>query len=327
MDVLSSQAMDWNNSPESGTMSKTQEKRLTSLKFLVENDIINPSYIFTAPHDPEVIMSISSEHEIILTKFLGSYCGWEYELQRVDYIFGKTSLDLIRDFRDEYGASVGHAIFYANGFPPEKIAEKWFWILEEAKFDWFCETKDEKQNLLILAVSRLESKWLDFFIKKGLDPNCVWGEDRRCANCLQYMLYNRRYMKKSEHLEDVTRIAELLVNAGINMTYTDSDGRSVMDYIHRYGWNGTDVYKIIRAVTDVKVTGNIPTKSKYDWGFEIRNVDRDSMSPEMKIMFDNRYEKNPAHLKIILSCIKSIEIDLKHTDSADNTLMSDYCSN
>jgi len=70
LDVLSSQAMDWDVKPASGTMSEGQEKRLASLKFLVENNIIDPNFIFTAPHDPEVIATIFSEREILLTKLL-----------------------------------------------------------------------------------------------------------------------------------------------------------------------------------------------------------------------------------------------------------------
>lgn len=85
--------------------------------------------------------------------------------------------------------------------------------------------------------------------KKGLEPNRVWREDRRHINCLQYMLYDRRTMKKKESLDYVTKITELLVNAGIDLEYTDTDGRNVVDYLHRYGWDGTEVYKIIRKAT------------------------------------------------------------------------------
>jgi hypothetical protein len=253
LDFISSQVVDWDDKPSSGTMSGNQEKRLSSLKFIVDNKIIDPNFIFTAPHGPEVIMTVSSEREILLTKLLISYYGFEYELQRVDYIFEKTSLDLIRDFRDEYGASVGHFIFYANVFPPEKIAEKWFNILEEAKFDWLCETTNEKQNLLILAVNNLKPKWVKFLLGKGLDTNCVWGNDRKHSNSLQYMLYNNRTTKKREYLDYITQITELLIDAGIDLTYIDDDGRNVMDYLHHYGWDGTETYKVIKTFVDINI--------------------------------------------------------------------------
>lgn len=58
----------------------------------------------------------------------------------------------------------------------------------------------------------------------------------------------------------------------------------------------------------MKVTGNVPEKEKYNYRWRIKNVDRDSKSPEMKIMYDNRYEKDQVQLKIILESIK-------HTDA------------
>jgi len=173
-------------------------------------------------------------------------------------------------------------------------------IMENAKFDWFCETDDEKQTLLLLAVDNLIPKWVEFFLKKGLDPNITWSEYRRYSNSLQYMLYNHRYMKNEKFLGDLTHIVKILVDSGIDLEYTDSDGRNVIDYLHRYGWYRTEACNIIKEATDEKVTGNVPSKDKYESNWNIKNVDRDSMSPVMKILFDNRYEKDRVQLKSIV---------------------------
>lgn len=302
-------------------LTEIQETRMNSIKFLVENNIVDPNFVFSYHHEDDIIMTIESEKKILLSSLLKMYCGWKFELQRIEYIFEKTSIDLMVNFRDENGCSVMHHLFYSMCTLPADLIKKFITVLDAAGFDWFCET-NENQNLLSLAVDVMDLYAIRFLIDKGLCVNNIWGEYRMYANCLQYLLYSCRYTKNRQTLDDVAEITEMLVSAGINLDDVTPDGRNVMDYLHRYGWYGTKTYKIIKNFTNVQVTGSIPEQDDFKYGPTFS--DRESMSPEMKILFDNRYEKDPEQLKIILDTLKSMKIDFDQRDSNGDYLFSSY---
>lgn len=324
MSILTCQVDSYDHNDDR-TLTKNQNDRLDALKFLVENGIVDPNFIFTAPHEEHIIMTIDSTREIMLSRLFRHFCGWNFELQRLDYIFEKTSLDHIKNFRTEDGESLFHCIFYGHSFPPPDILKKWIGIFEKAGFDWKCETRD-KENLLMHAVNSVDTYMVQFFVNKGLDVNGTWGEYRHYANCLQYLLYDMRYTKNQKFLDDIADITEMLVDAGIDLCYTSPDGRNVMDYLHRYGWYGTRTYNIIKSRCKKNVTGSIPAPDKYPFGPKVAKYS--SMSEEMKLLFDNRYEKDPTQLGIIVTNLKNIDVDsLRLRDSEGDGIYSSYCSN
>lgn len=242
---------------EEGKMTDRQITIFKSVKFLVEEGIIDPNFMFTSPHSDDVVMSVCSEKEMLITKLLRLYTGWVYEYERIVYIFDKTSPKIMSDFRDEHGASIVHYIFYGFCRFDDTDVLRWFDVLDKNGFDWKCETYENKQGILVLAVENMSIPIIEYVLKKGLNPSSVWDKFRKCSNSLQYMLYIHRYEKNTDKLENIAKIAELLIKYGINLEHTDSDDRNIMDYLCKYCWDGTRVFNVIRDGTRISPKGYI----------------------------------------------------------------------
>lgn len=359
-DILTGQVDVYNMRSSDDGPTDRQLAYLDCIKFLVESNAIDPDFMFDEPPDEEEgILRITTRSDIkILLSGCLECCILDYEIQRADYIFSVTSLDTICKYRNEYNSTIAHMIFQAYTFPEPEIADRWFEKMTLAKLDFsskiYCE--NGYQTPLYLACINVNVKYVDFFLNLGQDPNDSYFLDgRRRANTIQWLLYNRRYMKNEKWITCLTHVCDLLLRYGLDLSYCDTDGRNVMDYLHRYGWYDTSVYKIIAKYVNfsndlvdmhnpydyvhkiiinytgfseknITITGNIPS-FKRDYGDNIKEVEYESMSSAMKLLFDNRYEKSLVQIALIVEQLKVMKIDFEYKDSKKNTLYRPYCAN
>lgn len=310
-----------------GLITDKQSKRLLSIKFLIDNGAVNPNFTHDQKkNDDYVVMSIYSQKTILLAGCI-TMCSWLWEIERAEYVLLRTSDEVLRNFRDEHGNTIAHILF--QNYTSTKVIDMVMERLVRAKFDFTVKSNDG-QILLYYVSSRIMPKYVKFFLSVKQNPNdMVSYKHQRMCNVLQELLYEYRHMKSEDHIQDIASVFKMLLEAGMDFSGVDADKRNIMDYVDRYCWFDTSVWRVLEPwieKNDLKKTGNEPSKDQMDT-YDVKNADPASQSPVQRLLFLNRYEKNPAKIEKILDQIKEMKVDLYHCDSKGNRLYDSYIAN
>jgi len=271
---------------------------LTSFKCVVENGIFNPDTLI--------------EGELVIANCISKFSGHKIQKEKLDFLFEHTSPDVIKNYRDKKGWSCLLLLSWRN--------------INIDDFDhYYC--KLISTGLDINVVGKFLNKKVTFlnnvaqngyykFVRLALmnkqDPNeYIATNFYRNMNTAQLMLYNHRFVKDKKDINNIVNILLLLIAKGLNMNYTDKDGRNLMDYVYDFKWNsiliGSGDYPVLRNNLESLLSAlGCPEKTGNPSGINLYGSDK--LSPgstySMKLLFDNRYEKDPAKINMIFFNLK-----------------------
>jgi hypothetical protein len=305
------------------------EKKFIMFKFIIENGIIDPAVYVNG--------------KLLLATCLSNFMSCDIEKERIELLFKYTFPANIRNFKDSNGNTILD-ILTKNHF----ITNDYFDIIynklvEDVGID-ISDTEQHK-NFLHDVIMRLNIKYVKIAINVEHNPNLYKGNDfERRRNSAQILLYNYMYTKNKDIIKKICDIIALLVAKGLNKYYTDLDCRNLMDYIYDYGWgdiyyndNDNDsksiiynnktnsiiynkLYICLTLLGFPEKTGIIPSiKETY-------NID-DYTKP-MKLLYDNRYEKNYIKINYILNELQKMKATgelfiLKN--NSHNNIYDEFC--
>jgi hypothetical protein len=296
------------------------EKNFIMFKFIIENGIIDPAIYING--------------KLLLANCLSSFMSWDIEKERIELLFKYTFPASIRNFKDSNGNTILD-IITKNQF----ITDDYFDILyNKLVEDVGINISDIEQhkNFLHNITMRLNIKYVKIAINVGHNINYYKGNDfEKRKNTAQILLYNYKYTKNKDIIKKICDIIALLVAKGLNKYYTDLDGRNLMDYIYDYGWG--DIYyndidnktnsiiynKLHYCLTILGFPEKTGNKSSIKETYNI-----DEYTEPMKLLYNNRYEKNYIKINSILTELKNMKANgeiFSKINRSHNNIYDEFC--
>jgi hypothetical protein len=276
------------------------EKWFASFKYLIENGTIDPNYIV--------------HQKLLLASCLANFTGWKMQYERIDFLLAHTSPNIVRDFRDNAGKGKTVLLCLLSGHMVMK--DEYFDKLYDALIatgidinvvgeECFDGEMYKYQALYYFARS-LDLKYVKIALDAGQDPNLFSsGTYFRKQNIAQDLLQCYQKEKRQKTILKLIEVFRMLIYHGLNLAYTDLDGRNLMDYVYQYKWDNTEIMTLLRTSGCPDITGIASSEKK----FTHRSPDTDSISSALKFLYGNRYEKNPDRLEEILRALKRMKDD------------------
>jgi hypothetical protein len=268
---------------------------ITSFKCIVENGIFNPDTLV--------------DGELILANCISKFSGHKIQKEKLDFLFERTTSNVIKNYRDKNGWSCLLLLSWRN-INIDDFSDYYCKLISTGLKINITETFCSKKVTFLNNVAQNGYyKFVKLAFMNEQDPNEYISSDfYRNMNTAQLLLYNHRFVKDKKDINNIINILLLLIAKGLDMKYTDKDGRNLMDYVYDFKWNsvliGNGDYPVLRnnleslliSLGCSKKTGNklklncdyLPPGSTY----------------LMKLLFDNRYEKDSAKLNMIFFNLK-----------------------
>lgn len=259
---------------------------LTSFKCIVENGIFNP--------DTPI------EGELIIANCISKYSGHKIQKEKLDFLFEHTSPDVIKNYRNKNGWSCLLLLSWKN----INIDEFEYYYYKLISTGQNINIVGKFFNTKVTFLNNVAQNGYYEFVKialiNGQDPNEYISTDYyRNMNTAQLMLYNHRFVKDKKDINNIINILLLLIAKGLNMNYTDMDGRNLMDYVYDFEWNsvlvGNEYYPVIRTnLVSLLIALGCPEKTGKPSNIVLYGPDilPPGSTYAMKLLFDNKYEKD-----------------------------------
>lgn len=165
-------------------------------------------------------------------------------------------------------------------------------------------------------------------IASGANPNLI-NTDRKYhtrENMLMSKLYRMRYIHDQEYIDGLAEIVKLLCQAGFNLLYETTEGRNIRDYMIQHGWLGTPVEDaLVEGARNQGIELPPATNRKFGWKFLSTDNDAEAdMNPAQRLLYINRFEKNPERLGTVYEEWASIDDHYKKMGDIDNDFIGRY---
>lgn len=296
------------------------KKNFTMFKFIIENGIIDPAVYVNG--------------KLLLATCLSSFMSWDIEKERIELLFKYTFPESIRNFKDSNGNTILD-ILTRNKF----ITDDYYDIIynklvENVGID--ISDIEQHKSFLHDVIMRLNIKYVRMAINVDHNPNYYKGNDfEKRRNSAQILLYNYMYTKNKDIIKKICDIIALLVAKGLDKYYTDVDGRNLMDYIYDYGWG--DIYyndidnrtnsiiynKLYYCLTLLGFPEKTGNKASVKETYNI-----DDYTEPMKLLYNNRYEKNYIKINSILNELQKIKAtgeSFSKINKSHNNIYDEFC--
>lgn len=285
-----------------------------SFKFLIENKIIDPNKIV--------------DGELLIASCLKIYTGWKMQYERLKFLLVHTSSEVIRNFRDDYDRTIILCMLSGNCHMSDRVFDEFHDLFVEMGVDinaigeWHNEEDEDNEDeddvggddnvrgipiqYLYSMAWRLDVKRVKIALDAGQDPNLhIDSAYFHKRNIAQNLLERYCKTKQNSDVTAVAKIMRMLIAHGLDLSYVDTNGCNIMDYVIEYKWDNTDVMKHLRANSCPKATGNKFPVSK--WKMYEPELDATSISPALKLLYENRYQKDPTKIAEILAELKRMK--------------------
>jgi hypothetical protein len=326
---------------------------IKSLKFLIENNIINPNKCYYTNN----IEYNNCEYNIILLLYVFinhfGHVFEEYENEMkdlVDFLFDHMDPKCIKYHTDEE-----HLFFHAihHAFIPNKYYEYLYdkIMATGVTDDFHIDFKYTGKETIDLnrSVKYCRKKYIDIALNAGDDINYIFGKydfisDYNGANLAQILLLDNDCIKNEENINKVIDILLYLIDKGINKNHTNIYGRNLMDLIFDFGWydikiDHSNLYDIlINLGINERTNIKLPVR---EWEIrsenDIENKTTEAMillkenktTEAMILLKENKYVKTPDKIKDILNKLikmKEYGVDFKLKDYKGLNIYEKYCS-
>jgi len=295
---------------------------LTSFKCVVENGIFNPDTLI--------------EGELVIADCISKFSGHKIQKDKLDFLFKHTSPDVIKNYRNKNGWSCLLLLSWRNiniddfDYYYCKLISTGLNINVTGKF------LNKKVTFLNNVAQNGYYKFVKLAIMNKQDPNEYIATDfYRNMNTAQLMLYNHRFVKNKKDINNIVNILLLLIAKGLDMKYTDKDGKNLMDYVYDFKWNsiliGNGDYPVLRNNLEALLIAlGCPKKTGKPSGINLYGSDKlpAGSTDSMKLLFDNRYEKDPAKLNMILFNLRYMKQhgeDFSVVNHSHKTVYDEFC--
>lgn len=269
-----------------------------SLMFLIDNHIVNPNKIING--------------NLLIASCLINYTDCQMEYERIKFLIEHTSAETIRDFRDEFGCTIILCMLSGSCHFSDDVFDEFHDIFVKMGVDinavgYYKDDDKENNNIpfqyLYYMAMRCDVKRVKIALDLGQDPNMyIDSVYFRETNIAQNLLKKYCKAKRLEVISDIIEIMRLLVSYGLDLSFKDSDNCNIMDYVLHYKWGNTNMTKILDENGCPYATGNIPYEPLY-----AHLPDAYSITPALKLLYDNQYEKNADRLAEILCELKRMK--------------------
>lgn len=195
--------------------------------------------------------------------------------------------ELLQNWKDkEYETTFLHQVFY--GHTSKDQIEKWARLLLGVGLDPLAKSKDGQTPFQLMVLGCHHQ--LIQMVPSGNVNDFVLDDYRKNRNLLLQILSRHRFVKKPEWQEDLYETIRILVERGVDLTYVDSDGRQVFDYLSDYGCPSRVWYMF--SSTILPLSGKVESKD--------RPIYKDTNpSPFADFLYRNRFVKDQHKLKIL----------------------------
>ena len=288
------------------------ESYVLGVRFIIEEKIIDPNIIIN--------------NQLLICKCIESFSGKKFQHDIINILFDNTSADIIKNYRDQINRSI---LLYLSAKDISNISveqfDSIFNRLTQIGIDLktISNQKYYEHTFLNDVAQNLRIKYVYIALNVSHDPNYYSGN--KCngyQNTAMTLLYNYRQSKNIHDIDLVIQIIILLINNGLDINYTDSDGYNLMDYVYSYGWyniriNSNDVNHNIFDSDTMYIDFASYLKHR---GFSDQTTDHihylDTSDCEKlkypdskpyKLLFDNRYQKEPKKWHNILARLKQMK--------------------
>jgi len=296
------------------------EKIFIMFKYIIENGVIDPAVYVNG--------------KLLLATCLSSFMSWDIEKERIELLFKYTFPEKIRNFKDSNGNTILDILTRNHFITDDYYDIIYNKLVEDVGID--IADIELYKNFLHDVIMRLNIKYARIALHIGHNPNYYKGNDfEKRRNTAQILLYNYMYTKNKDIIKKICDIIALLVAKGLNKYYTDLDGRNLIDYIYDYGWG--DIYY---SDIDNKNNSIIYNKLYYCLillGFPEKTGNKSSVketyniddyTEPMKLLYNNRYEKNYIKINSILNELQKMKTNgelFSKINKLHNNIYDEFC--
>ena len=200
----------------------------------------------------------------------------------------------------------------------------------------------KKITFLDRNIINIRKKYVKIALDAGCDPNLYIHTDFISSMThIEYVISYNRYTKCPKKINDIVEILIMLIDAGLNRNYinTDRGGHNIMDYICAFGWGDIPYINDMQQITNFSddllnkyigsflslstfmiSRGFLPSKFKkgdkidsaHLWHIAYTDIIPDlipELSKSMKLLYDYRHEKNIDKIMFVLSELKKMKIE------------------
>ena len=288
-------------------------------KYIIENKIIDVNAIV--------------DDQLLVCKCIENFTGSDYQMERIMFLLDNTSVDILKSYRDRIGRSI--MLYLSAKDSSEKdssekdsseISDEQFesifnkLIQMGVDFNMVGKHKYYEQTFLNDVALNLRTKFVNLALNASHDPNYYHGNKWNAyQNTPMTLLYNYRCTKDIDVINRVISIIIMFINKDLDVNYTDSDGYNLMDYVYSYGWHNVkintndenhDIFDI--NTMNIDFASYLKNKGFFDQTIDqihyLNILDCEKLKyPDCKaykLLFDNRYQKNPKSWWNILARLK-----------------------
>jgi hypothetical protein len=288
----------------------SSKKQFESFKFLVMNKIIDPNKTI--------------DGELMLYTCIRNFSGWEIEKQRIEFLLSHTSPETIYKYRNSEDCTVLLGLSQSSGSYEDTHFEYLYntIIATGININHIGKDSDGKQ---ITFLHGMIHSWHFKYIQLALDAgqnimSCIEDKFRSNMHVLQWILYLHKFQKDVKYINDIVKLIVMLVEKGYDLSYQDMNARYLIDYMTDYGFATLMTEQNI-TIRDYLISKGSPTESGIKMTQRLFDDESNiyeaqiSGSHIIKLLYDNRYEKDPIKIQNILEGLKKME---KETENLEN---------
>jgi len=329
-------------------LEKQQMLYEKSVKFLVENGIIDPNIIV------KFTEICTEENRCILAQLLYRYAGWSFQKKMIKYFLEKTSKRVIEEYRDsEFNCTMLQLFLMSNCYDDTTTFNKENgefgafvrdYLINECNVDVHnvgCITDHNGKKRFIPTLKNAMDNYSPYLVKLLLsnpsrsDPNFIDETEEYKENMACSMLFHSRYTHKQDFIKEITEILAILIAANLNLNYLTSDNRNITDYCIQNGFSNTSVYQLLMSAGAPAPTGNQYSGTEVSW--RKRQETSRYAEPDVykkhkivQLLYENRMEKDPVKLEVIYEEFKKLTASDLYLDpkkvGSSASLYNDYIS-